>query len=302
MSKKARLTYKETRDECTARYKLRIPSWIQFTPESPCEIFLDLLIEAVHSEPPFMRARDTQWVIAFLEDFKRFKPKWWAEVREVPSDEISRLPLAALPELARQWIQNHFNQDHHPLAATYALATTELISAHYHGKFLNTLSNKIFTVQSILLEEDFATSHLYGRSFGLDDPAFKREITRRISGIKAVVKVPENGSVGLINSDTQSIGPGKKFLFRIERSHLSSGRFDFSHITATEDFPNGPEFDFFDSFRFRGALLASKDEPHYHPMDLIMGDIPVTWITHVLENTVDQSPLAVPDWKFDKTE
>lgn len=251
------------------------------------------LITLAKSDLPYVRTDLLRKIPALLTNFHDFRFSHSVFVRGIMKEREVEVKAALLSDLdycLMKWVLSFMALEDHLLLPTYALACAKFISSHIHGR-VNWHDENWWQIEGMLdsTYKDFPFYH---------DTQFKKRVTKHIGHTIALAKVPE-GSVIILGQSNKRIESGDEFLFKIQRSHLSSGLFDYSFFTI--DQPK-TEFDLFDDLRFRGAILFKPSKrtmylPEECDYEELSGEIPVTWISYIRKNFIDQeNQEALPDW------
>jgi hypothetical protein len=279
----------------------------RLTTDISCLDLIDHVIEICLAGPEYLRPEDAHRHLSLLRQLK-----------ELIAVEASTWPSFHLGRILECWVKTHlYDANAHPLLASYALNTVELLKALICG--YQSYKPDWWEIVGIVEEADALTM---GLSFW-PEREFKRQFTMQSFPLDVLASIPLGASV-TSRKDLEVISPGSAFVFKIHRCHLSENTVDAYdvHLRCTE--PNGPQFDLGREFSFSGGLfvlcrgsygqyfcpseseiaqnLASypRDWEKEKDMEGVGMALPGRWITDALtdagSNGVPQT-VAVPEWR-----
>lgn len=265
----------------------------KLTLNDSCGSFLGRLLGVVFARPAYLRTEDIHRYAALIYSFREHRleePGWPPKRRTVA---VAELPLKHLDYALRHWVEAAIPEVNHPLLATLALDASRFIDAHAGG---TSRSQPNWRLKGLVDGFDE-----YG-SRRVDDPRLKREITSRLKGVLASVRIPPGCRITDTRRQQDVLGENASCQFIIERCHLSSGFYDYVDLCVVEASP--PTYDIADEFHLRGGLrLATVREDHDDHISIAfhrypMVEIPGRWITAVQARDADYQPSwrDVPHW------
>jgi hypothetical protein len=237
-----------------------------------------------------------------LNELRRFETEIY-NGRDYSRHGVDRIAISDLGYPMKQWVNAYFSTSHTPLMASFALDTASFVMAHVNGYHASS-EEGVWQIQAVLDGKkelrDFA------------DAQFKREFTMSLGRPVVVADVPKDGHINMHNG-ASILGPGAKFLFSVERCHLSSGVYD--HASFYPHRKQKPKYDLSEDFKFYGSIWMLRDADRFECVDVshilektrdgirdlnqrflyggLRMELPVEWITH----TVDLSINVVADWQ-----
>jgi hypothetical protein len=278
----------------------------RLTPAIPCVELIDHVVEICLAAPEYLRPEDARrhvWLLGHLKELIAVEASGWCSLH--------------LGGILERWVKTHlYDPNAHPLLASYALNTAELLRALIGG--YQSHSPDSWKIIGIVEGSDALTM---GLSFWRPKD-FKRQFTMQAFPLDVLASVPVGASV-TSRRNVEVISAGSTFVCKIHRCHLSENTLDSYdiHLHCTE--PNGPQFDLGREFSFNGGLFVlcrgsfgqyycpSENEiaqnlvsyPRDWELDKDMQGVGMTlpgrWITHALTHTgFCNAPqaLAVPGW------
>jgi hypothetical protein len=278
----------------------------RLTSDIACLELIDHVIESCLAGPEYLRPEDARrhvWLLAQLKELIAVETSGWCSLH--------------LGGILERWVKTHlYDANAHPLLASYALNTAELLRAVICG--YQSYSPESWEIVGIVEGPDALTM---GLSFWRKRE-FKRQFTMQAFPLDVLASVPGGASVRS-RRNVEVISAGSTFVCKIHRCHLSENTLDpyDIHLHCTE--PNGPPFDLGREFSFTGSvfvLCRGSSGQYYCPSESEIGQnlvcyprdweedkdmdgvgmkLPARWITHALADSgvsgVPQA-LAVPEW------
>jgi hypothetical protein len=268
-----------------------------------CIELIDHVIEICLAAPEYLRPEDARRHIALLRQLKEF-------IAVETGPEWCSLHLGGLLE---SWVKTClYDANAHPLLASYALNTAELLRALICG--YESYEPDSWQIIGILEDSATLTTDLsFWRA-----REFKRQFTMQAFPLDVLARVPVGCAVTSRKS-IDVISAGSTFSSKIHRCHLSENILDSYdvHLRCTE--PNEPRFDLGREFSFNGGLFVlcrgsfgqyycpseseisdnlvayPRDWEQDKDMEAVGMTLPARWITHALiEVDFDRLPEAVP--------
>lgn len=280
----------------------------RLTSDISCLELIDHVIEICLAEPEYLRPEDTRrhvWLLGQLKELIAVEASGWCSLH--------------LGGILERWVKTHlYDANAHPLLASYALNTAELLKALIYG--YQSYSPDSWEILGIVEGSDALTMGLSS----WQTREFKRQFTMQAFPLDVLASVPVAASV-TSRRNVEVISAGSTFVCKVHRCHLSENTLDSYdiHLHCTE--PNGPRFDLGREFSFTGSLFVlcrgssgqyycpseseiaqnlvsfSRDWEEDKDMDGVGMTLSGRWITHVLTDAgvsgVPQ-PVAVPEWSL----
>jgi hypothetical protein len=266
---------------------------------------IDYVIEICLAGLEYLRPEDARRHISLLRQLK-----------ELISAEASDWCSLHLGRILEYWVKSYlYDANAHPLRASYALNTAELLKALICG--YQSYEPDWWEITGILESSDALTT---GVSFW-KAREFKRKFTMQAFPLDVLATVPLGASV-TSRKDIEVISAGSTFVCKIHRCHLSENTLDSYdiHLRCTE--ANGPRFDLGREFSFTGGLFVlcrgscgqyycpaeseiaqnlgsyPRDWEEDKDMEGVGMTLPGRWITHALKSVFRgvPQPVALPEW------
>jgi len=204
-----------------------------------CAELIDHVIEICQAGPEYLRPEDARryvWLLGQLKELIAVEASGWCSLH--------------LGGILERWVKTHlYDANAHPLLASYALNTAELLRALICG-YQSNLPDW-WEIVGIVEGSDALTM---GFSFWRTRE-FKRQFTMQAFPLDVLASVPVGASV-TSRRNVEVISAGTTFACKIHRCHLSENILDSydSHLRCSE--PDGPRFDLGRDFSFIGSVFV----------------------------------------------
>lgn len=264
--------------------------------------FLDVFESLAQSQPRYLPSSDWTRHVQFVQLFRKFSHELPGYHRNRTLVSAVDFPLNLLEWVLRRWLESAVSTaTAHPLAATFAWETADVLLSHLRGhRHWGIERGHEFEIRAMSEGET-------EREFR-EDQQLKKELTQNIlGGLEVKAELPSSVEIQFYD---RVVDRGHGFVrFRIERCHRSQNAYDQYELKfaggAWEPFDLSERFEFFGHVLMRPSEDLSPRPGSDHDFHLAerpeKGDrwaaayLPIRWITHCEAYTDGQwsmRPLA----------
>jgi hypothetical protein len=269
------------------------------TPERPAGELIDALIAICFSRPPYLHEHDALRYISLLNELRGFRTiQPYSPKYPSPETTLDKLQIDHLAPALQHWVYSYFREGHHEMMPAYALDTARFVQA-FIGQESSYVADRQTTGEPtdnwkleplVMMRKD----GYWARSQLLFDTSFKRDFSRRF-GPRVRCQVPDGGSLNLREYPWLKELPrwksGDRFVFRINRCHLTADSWDQGLDLFTCEEKHKPHFDLMEEFQFYGEIYPNEFTVR------ITGTVPGRWITDAARySRGDELFVPVPRW------
>lgn len=250
--------------------------------------FLDAFESVAEQKPQYLLPEDWQRHLDFVEIMRSYQCSRYQHGRDFKDVSAMDFPLNQFRYLLRRWVQSAiYSKTSHPLAATLALDTSNVLIAHAFGESFFKHQGNNFELEAMVDGE-----HHYEE---IADQRLKKELTENtISGMQVLANLP-NGATASIFGEPVKL-ESQVVRFSPERCHLST-TWDSSGNLLSIDMEE-PLFDISHNFEFSGQFEIEIDGtdskqhwewwkqgmkfagPESTKVRAASGCLPIRWISH----------------------
>jgi hypothetical protein len=270
------------------------------TNESLVGEFLEVFEMIAERAPCYLPSDDWQRHHDFVQFLKEFSATEW-QGGQFRAKLAMEFQVRDLERLLNEWVRSiAWMENAHPLAATFALETAEILSKHARGEtHFGHPRGTPFRLEAIVMGKADRRR--------IADPGLKRDMTERtLNGLLISAKLPE-GVHAMVEDNLVECPTGKRF-FIIKRCHQSHGSEDRYHLEFQRELCR--PFDLSNDFQFFGnAVVAIQEQMQEGRRDwwkfnpffretLQPGDrlatafLPIRWITECRTHGNDAQPVS----------
>jgi len=249
--------------------------------------FLDVFESLAQSQPRYLPSSDWTRHVQFVQLFRKFSHELPGYHRNRTLVSAVDFPLNLLEWVLRRWLESAVSTSTaHPLAATFAWETLDVLLSHVRGhRHWGIERGHEFEIRAMCEGEP-------EREFQ-ESQRLKKELTQHVlGGLEVTAELPSFVEIQFYN---RVVNRGNGIVrFRIERCHRSQNAYDQYELKfaggAWEPFDLSERFEFFGHVLLRpseGHSPMASDERDFQLVERPeKGDrwaaayLPIRWITH----------------------